>query len=158
MCKDLHTLNNYTLTRKGDTMSENTKTKNETGNNVLIIRGVEVVRAYFGGNKFNPTEKNHLTLKGDIPYDKIFAYKNVGSKLTPTWYKKREGYMNLASLYDVPVRTEDNCKITFSDWLSEYNPISSEVTVKVIQKEGTCYPVAIDVIKDGEEINPFLDM
>lgn len=139
-------------------MNENTKTNKETANKVLIIRGVKVTRAYFGSTKFNPTEKNHITLNGDIPYDEIVAYKNVGSKLTPTWLKKREGYMNLASVYDIPVRTENKREITFSDWISECNPISSEVNVKVIQKEGACYPVAIDVIKDGEEQNPFLDM
>lgn len=139
-------------------MSENAKTKKETENKVLIIRGVKVVRAYFGSTKFNPTEKNHITLKGDIPYDEIVAYKNVGSKLTPTWLKKREGYINLASVYDVPVRTEINRVITFSDWIEECNPVGSEVNVKVIQKEGACYPVAIDVNKDGDEQNPFLDM
>lgn len=139
-------------------MSENSKTKKETENKVLIIRGVKVVRAYFGSTKFNPTDKNHITLNGDIPYDEIVAYKNVGSKLTPSWLKKREGYINLASVYDVPVRTENNRVITFSDWIEECNPVSSEVNVKVIQKEGACYPVAIDVIKDGEEQNPFLDM
>lgn len=139
-------------------MSENAKTKKETENKVLIIRGVKVVRAYFGSTKFNPTEKNHITLNGDIPYDEIVAYKNVESKLTPSWLKKREGYINLASVYDVPVRTENNHVITFSDWIEECNPVSSEVNVKVIQKEGACYPVAIDVIKEGDEPNPFLDM
>lgn len=139
-------------------MSENAKTKNETENKVLIIRGVKVVRAFFGSTKFNPTEKNHITLNGDIPYDDIVAYKNVGSKLTPSWLKNQKGYMNLASVYDIPVRTENNREITFSDWISECNPISSKVNVKVIQKEGACYPVAIDVIKDGEVQNPFLDM
>lgn len=139
-------------------MSENIKTKKETENKVLIIKGVKVVRAFFGSTKFNPTSKNHLTLNGDIPYDDIVAYTNVGSKLTPTWFKNREGYMNLASVYDVPVRTENNREIGFSDWISEYNPIGSVVTVKVIQKEGAIYPVAIVVVKDGEEQNPFLDM
>lgn len=139
-------------------MNESTITKKEIENKVLIIRGVTVVRAFFGRTKFNPTEKNHITLKGDIPYDDIVAYKNVGSKLTPSWLKTREGYINLASVYDIPVRTENNRVITFSDWISECNPISSEVNVKVIQKEGACYPVAIDVIKDGEVQNPFLDM
>lgn len=140
-------------------MNETTNTnKKETENKVIIIKGVNVVRAYFGCTKFNPNEKNHVTLKGDIPYDEIIAYKNVGSKLTPTWFKKREGYMNLASVYDVPVRTENNRVISFSDWIEECNPISSEVNVKVIQKDGACYPAAIDVVKDGEEQNPFLDM
>lgn len=140
-------------------MNENTNTnKKETENNVIIIRGVKIVRAYFGCTKFNPKEKNHITIKGDIPYDEIIAYKNVGSTLTPNWFKNREGYMNLASVYDVPVRTENNRVISFSDWINDCNPISSEVNVKVIQKDGGCYPVVIDVVKDGEEQNPFLDM
>ena len=139
-------------------MSEPTQTKKGIENKVLIIRGLKVVRAYKGCTIYNLTEKNRITLHGDIPYDEIVAYENVGSKLTPTWLKNREGYMNLASVYDVPVRTENNRVITFSDWIEECNPISSEVNVKVIQKDGACYPVAIDVIKDGEEQNPFLDM
>lgn len=139
-------------------MSENAKTKKKTGKNILIIRGVKVVRAYYGITKFNPTEKNHITLNGDIPYDDIVAYEKVGTKLTPSWFKKREGYMNLATVYDLPVRTEDNRVIPFTDWIEDCNPINSEVNVKVIQKEGACYPVAIDVIKDGDDQNPFLDM
>ena len=139
-------------------MSENAKTKKETENNVLIIRGAKVVRAYFGRTKFNPTLKNHITLKGDIPYDDIVAYEKVGPRFIPTWLNKREGYMNLASLYEVPVRTENNRVISFSEWLEECNPTNSEVNVKVIQKDGACYPLAIDVIKDGDESNPFLDM
>lgn len=139
-------------------MSENAKTKKKTGNIILIIRGVKVVRAFYGRTKFNPTEKNHITVNGDIPYDDIVAYEKVGTKLTPSWFKKREGYMNLATGYDLPVRTENSRVIPFSDWIEDCNPINSEVNVKIIQKEGVCYPVAIDVIKDGEEQNPFLDM
>lgn len=139
-------------------MSKSTQPKKNIENKVLIIRGLKVVRAYKGCTTYNLTEKNRITLHGDIPYDEIVAYENAGSKLTPTWLKNREGYMNLASIYDVPVRTENNRVITFSDWIEECNPISSEVNVKVIQKDGACYPVAIDVIKDGDDPNPFLDM
>lgn len=140
-----------------NTETKNTKS-NATDNKVLIMKGVNVVRAYYGGTKYNPTEKNHITLNGDIPYDEITAYENVGSKLTPTWYKNREGYINLASVFNIPVRTETNRTITFEEWISEYNPIGSDVNVKIIQKDGAVYPVAIVVNKDGEEQNPFLDM
>lgn len=132
--------------------TKNTETKKE---NILIIRDVNVVRAYFGGNKFNPTEKNHVTIKGDIPYDSITAFEKSGLKLTPTWYKNRDGYMNLASVFNIPVLTENNLKIKFSDWISEYNTVGATVNVKVIQKDGAVYPVSIKVLKDGEEINPF---
>ena len=138
-----------------NTETENTETKKES---ILIIRGVKVVRAYFGGTKFNPTEKNHVTIKGDIPYDSITAFEKSGSKLTPTWYKNRDGYMNLASLFDIPVLTDKIKQIEFADWIAEYNTVGATVDVKVIQKDGAVYPVAIQVLEDGEEINPFEGM
>lgn len=130
----------------------NTETKKD---NILIIRGVKVVRAYFGGTKYNPTEKNHVTIKGDIPYDSITAFEKSGAKLTPTWFKNRDGYMNLASVFDIPVLTYTNKQIKFADWIAEYNTVGATINVKVIQKEGVVYPVAIQVLEDGEEINPF---
>ena len=140
--------------------TNNTETKNTESkkDNILIIRGVKVVRAYFGGTKYNPTEKNHVTIKGDIPYDSITAFEKSGSKLTPTWYKNRDGYMKLASVFNIPVLTENNHQIEFSDWISEYNTVGATVNVKVIQKDGAIYPVAIQVLEDGEEINPFEGM
>ena len=138
-----------------NTETKNTETKKD---NILIIRDVKVVRAYFGGTKYNPTEKNHVTIKGDIPYDSITAFEKSGTKLTPTWYKNRDGYMNLASLFSIPVLTENNQQIEFSDWIAEYNTVGSTVNVKVIQKDGAVYPVGIQVQEDGEEINPFEGM
>ena len=138
-----------------NTETKNTETKKD---NILIIRGVKVVRAYFGGTKYNPTEKNHVTIKGVIPYDSITAFEKSGSKLTPTWYKNRDGYMNLASVFDIPVLSVTNKQIYFDDWISEYNTVGATVTVKVIQKDGAIYPVAIQVLEDGEEINPFEGM
>ena len=140
--------------------TNNTETKNTESkkDNILIIRGVKVVRAYFGGTKYNPTEKNHVTIKGDIPYDSITAFEKSGSKLTPTWFKNRDGYMNLASVFNIPVLTDTNHQIEFSDWISEHNTVGATVNVKVIQKDGAIYPVAIQVLEDGEEINPFEGM
>ena len=66
--------------------------------------------------------------------------------------------MNLASVFSIPVLTENNHQIEFSDWISEYNTVGATVNVKVIQKEGAVYPVAIQVLEDGEEINPFEGM
>lgn len=138
-----------------NTETKNTESKKE---NILIIRGVNVVRAYFGGTKYNPTEKNHVTIKGNIPYDSITAFEKSGSKLTPRWFKDREGYMNLSSVFNIPVLTNTNHQIEFSEWISEYNTVGASVNVKVIQKDGALYPVAIQVLEDGEEINPFEGM
>lgn len=133
----------------------NTETKKR---NILYIRDVKVVRAYFGGTKYNPTEKNHVTIKGSIPYDSITAFEKSSAKLTPTWFKNRDGYMNLASLFNIPVLTKNNHKIKFSEWIAEYNTVGATVNVKVIQKDGSIYPVSIQVLEDCEEINPFEGM
>lgn len=140
--------------------TKNTETKNAESKkeNILIIRGANVVRAYFGGTKYNPTEKNHVTIKGDIPYDSITAFEKSGAKLTPRWFKDRDGYMNLASVFNIPVLTNTNHQIEFSEWISEYNTVGASVNVKVIQKDGVIYPMAIQVLEDGEEINPFEGM
>lgn len=131
-------------------------TKNKT--NTLIIKGVNVVRAYFGGTKFNSEEKNHITVNGEIPYDKITAFDNSGAKLTPTWYKNKDGYMNLTSKFDIPVKDTDGKVITFGTWIQEYNAVGAIVNIKTIQKDGVIYPVALVVVEDGEELNPFEDM
>ena len=131
-------------------------TKNKT--NTLIIKGVNVVRAYFGGTKFNSEEKNHITVNGEIPYEEITAFDNAGSKLTPTWYKNKDGYMNLTSKFDIPVKDTDGKVITFDTWIHEYNVVGAVVNIKTIQKDGVIYPSAIVVVEDGEEINPFEDM
>lgn len=126
--------------------------------NTLIIKGVNVVRAYFGTTKFNSEPKYHITVNGDIPYDSITAYDNAGTKLTPTWYKNKDGYMNVASKFEIPVQDIKGKFIDFEDWIEEYNAIGAIVNIKIIQKDGAIYPVAIVVVKDGEEINPFEGM
>ena len=131
-------------------------TKNKT--NTLIIKGLQVVRAYFGGTKFNSEEKNHITVNGEIPYDEITAFDDSGAKLTPTWYKNKDGYMNLKSKFDIPVKDTDGKVITFDTWIHEYNAVGAVVNIKTIQKDGTIYPSAIVVVEDGEELNPFEDM
>ena len=131
-------------------------TKNKT--NTLIIKGVNVVRAYFGGTKFNSEEKNHITVNGEIPYDEITAFDNSGAKLTPTWYKNKDGYMNLTSKFDVPVKDTDGKVITFDTWIHKYNVVGAVVNIKTIQKDGVIYPSAIVVVEDGEDINPFEGM
>ena len=131
-------------------------TKNKT--NTLIIKGVNVVRAYFGGTKFNSEEKNHITINGEIPYDEITAFENSGSKLTPTWYKNKDGYMNLTSKFDIPVKDTNGKVITFDTWIHEHNVVGAVVNIKTIQKDGVIYPSAIVVVEEGEELNPFEDM
>ena len=124
----------------------------------LIIQGV-IVSARYGSNKFDDTNKYRIAIKGDnIPYDDIHAFDSVGSKLTPSWYKNRDGYINLNSIYNIPIKDTKGKVIDFEEWQDNYNVLGALVVVKIKQKEGAIYPLAIKVIEDGEDRDPFADM
>ena len=124
----------------------------------LIVEGV-VVSARYGANKFDDTNKYRIAIKSDdINYDEIHAYDNVGTKLTPSWYKNRDGYINLSSIYSIPVMDASGKKISFDDWMENYNVLGSIVKISIKQKDGAVYPEAIKVLEDGEERDPFADM
>lgn len=125
----------------------------------IIIKG-DVVRAYNGRTKFTEKVANRLTLKcEDLPFeefDKVYA--TSGSKLTPSWVKDRTGYINLNSIYDIPVKTTNSREIAFTDWCNDFPTSGSKVSVKLTLKEGAIYPNAILVHEDGEISNPFEGM
>lgn len=124
----------------------------------LIVEGV-VVSARYGATKFDDNNKYRVAIKTDsINYDEIHAYDNVGTKLTPSWLKNRDGYINLSSIYSIPVMDARGKQIDFDDWLAEYNVLGSLVKVSIKQKDGAIYPEAIKVLEDGEERNPFADL
>lgn len=124
----------------------------------LIVEGV-VVSARYGANKFDDTNKYRIALKSDdLNYDEIHAYDNVGTKLTPSWFKNRDGYINLSSIYSIPVMDAAGKKISFDDWMENYNVLGSIVKISIKQKDGAVYPEAIKVLEDGEERDPFADM
>ena len=124
--------------------------------NNIIVEGT-IVSARFGSTKFDDNNKYRIAIESDsIDYESIHAYDNVGSKLTPTWYKDKTGYINLSSIYDIPVMHVAGKKIDFEDWLSDdYNALGSKVKVSIKQKEGALYPIAIKVLEEGEERDPF---
>lgn len=124
----------------------------------LIIEG-RIVSARFGSTKFDDNNKYRVSIQSDtIPYADIHAYDNSGTKLTPAWFKNQDGYINLSSIYSMPVMNTRGNQIDFDDWISDYNVLGSIVKVSVKQKEGALYPEAIRVIEDGEERDPFADL
>ena len=121
----------------------------------IIIEGT-IVSARYGANKFDDTNKYRISIKSDsIPYDDIHAYDEVGPKMTPSWYKNRDGYINLASIYEIPIKDYNGKVISFDDWLERYNALGSIVKVSIKQKDGAIYPQAIRILEDGEERDPF---
>lgn len=99
-------------------------------------------------------------------YDQITpVFANVGKKFTPSWFKKQE-FVILKSLYDIPVLdTEDN-QITFDEWKNTGKCSEAKINVKMVLKtdddsdeySGVIYPVCVHVLEDGVERNPFEGM
>jgi hypothetical protein len=121
----------------------------------LIVEGV-LKSAYIGGSKFNDTKKNRLAVQSDsIPYDSITAYDGVGAKLTPAWFKDKNSYINLASIYNVPVLDPKGLVLTFEEFCNNEKAIGSKVRLSIVQREGAVYPKAMKVLEWGEERDPF---
>lgn len=125
---------------------------------IVIMEGV-VSSARVGSSKFDDTVKNRLSIRcevNNIPFDKIDeCYANVGRKLTPKWVSERNGYVNVASKFDIPVKLSTGKIITFEEFTEMTTCLGSKVRFNLRLKEGVCYPIAIVVIEPGEEINPF---
>lgn len=124
----------------------------------LVIEGV-VVSAKYGATKFDDKNKYRLSLYSEnMHYDYIKAFDTVGEKMTPSWYKEQEGYINLNSIFDIPVMDSNGERMDFDGWLGTGKAIKSKVKVSVRQKEGVLYPIAIKVIEEGEEFDPFANL
>lgn len=94
------------------------------------------------------------------------AFKNSGNKFTPTWVKNFEGFVNLSSKYDIPVKIKDNPENDFDDEYksiadlcetSSYPWCGAIVQVSMNLKDGAVYPKAICIDKCGESYDPLAD-
>ena len=130
---------------------------NETNvtDNTLIIEGT-VISAYIGKSRFSDVEKCRLAIESKtIPYDKITAFKESGAKLTPAWFKDKNGYMNLSSIYSIPVKDSRGRQIEFAEFVETEAAIGSKIKLSVTQRDGAIYPKAFIVLEDGEPRDPF---
>ena len=137
-------------------------------NNTILTDAV--IRAAYKDRKEkngDVVEHNTVTI---IPDDeKIYdecapAFKNVGKKYIPSWFKSKE-YIKLKSLYNIPVMRNDE-EITFDEWLQTGLVKGAKAKVRfVLKKEkdsdefaGVVYPLAIKIYEDGEPLNVFEGM
>lgn len=137
----------------------------------ITIDKLTVVSAKFGikkgrtksGKEFASDDPTYqLSLKGNIPYEDIWAYDETSEKLTPAWFKKQDGYINLSTKFEVPVRRNGH-EMSLSAWLEnaseeDYSVNGSLIRIKIRQKDGAVYPVAIIVLEDGTPADPFEGM
>lgn len=141
-------------------MSQNKTQKTQDTENmkVIVIEGV-ITEARYGKSRFSDTEKYRISIKSDnIPYDDIHAFDKSGDRLTPKWLKEKNGYINVSSIYSIPVMNTRGAQIDFDDWTTDYNALGATVKVSIIQKEGALYPKAIKVLVDGEARDAFEDL
>lgn len=126
--------------------------------NTLIIEGT-VISAYIGKSRFSDVEKCRLAIESKtIPYDKITAFEGSGAKLTPAWFKEKNGYMNLASLYNIPVRDSRGRELSFEEFVDLETAIGSKIKLSVVQRDGAIYPKAFVILEDGEPRDPFAEL
>jgi hypothetical protein len=123
-----------------------------------LVFTATVKRAFIGATKYDDKVKNRVTLYNpDFDYTLITAYDNAPAKLTPSWFKDAEGYINLNSKFDIPVKDKDGTILTFEEWvLTDTN--NAIVKAKIRQKEGSVYPVALVVLEEGEPVDSFAGM
>lgn len=124
----------------------------------IVVHGI-IKKAYVGKTKFSDDVKSRITIfNEEFDYSRITAYDDQPAKLTPNWFKDAEGYINLASKFGIDVQTTNGKVISFEEWIAGYDTYNADVAVKIRQKEGACYPVAIMVYSDGEPVDNFADM
>ena len=124
----------------------------------VIVEG-KVVSAYYGTTKYDDNKKYRLSIYSEvIDYTEFTAFDNSGAKLTPAWFKEQKGYINLSSLFDIPVMSSDGEEMTTQEWFDTKKAVHSFIKLKVRQKEGAVYPAAIIVVEDGDEADPFAGM
>lgn len=135
-----------------------TQETQQTTSSIILCDGT-VKKAYRGKTKFDDTVKNRVTIYNDqIQYDLITAYDNTPAKLTPKWFRDAEGYLTANSTFDIPVLTKDKNELTFEEWVDNYPTHNAVIRLKIRQKDGAIYPIAIKVLADGEPVDNFADM
>lgn len=88
------------------------------------------------------------------------AFKDAGNKFTPSWIKKFEGYVNLATEFDLPCIDLDGDKHdSVEDFIKneKFPWISAECKVSVNIKDGALYPNSIKFLSEGKQFDAFAE-
>ena len=122
---------------------------------------------YHGVSKFDKTKTKRfiMSIASDVlselrEDDEVKeCYKDA--VMLPKWFKGENDSINLNSLYNIPIMY-NNHEFDTMDFIAQYEKFikDSEVVVKVKFKNGCAYPVALKIVKLGEEkplYNPFDD-
>lgn len=130
--------------------TKKTEQEQEQRSDLFVVGSV--VRAFFGSTRKDNKEKYRLTVHNeDLDYTIFTAFDGSPARYVPGWFKDQKGYINLSSDFDIPVRYKGK-KLSFDEWVgdaTELVPPNSIICVRIRQKQGAVYPVAIDIREDG---------
>lgn len=88
------------------------------------------------------------------------AFKDAGNKFTPSWVKKFDGYVNLATEFELPCIDLDGDKHdSVEDFIKneKFPWISAECKVSVNIKDGALYPNSIKFLSEGKQFDAFAE-
>lgn len=86
------------------------------------------------------------------------AFKDAGKNFTPAWVKKFEGYVNLATEFELPCRDlEEKEHDSIEAFIQEtkFPYLGAEVKASINVKDGAVYPNSILFLSEGKPYNPF---
>lgn len=129
-----------------------------------IIKGT-INLMYYGVSKLDRTNTKKYIISiespqlSDLKEDEEIIENYSKTSFKPKWFTEDSKKINLKTNYDIPVEY-NNSKIDLSDFLADYANFTTnaEVKIKLRFKNGACYPVALQILKLGEEkeeYNPF---
>lgn len=85
------------------------------------------------------------------------AFVNSGEQFTPTWVKDMNGYVNVSSVYDIPVKHIDGVvEPSIEKSIANGFPfMHAKVKCALTLKDGAIYPKAIQIVEEGNVYDPF---
>lgn len=88
------------------------------------------------------------------------AFKEAGKKFTPDWVKNFNGYVNLATEFELPCKDLDGERHdSIETYLreSKFPYLGAEVKASLNVKEGAVYPNSIIFLSEGKPYDPFAE-
>lgn len=88
------------------------------------------------------------------------AFQDAGKNFTPAWVKKFEGYVNVATEFELPCKDiAGNEYASVEDFIEneKFPYMGAEVKVSLNVKDGAVYPNSIIFLTEGKSYNPFAE-
>lgn len=131
-----------------------------------IIKGT-INLMYYGISNLDRTrtQKYIISIESpqltDLKEDKEIIENYSKTPFKPKWFTEDSKKINLKTLYEIPVLYNGRL-FQINDFLNDFGNFTTnaEVKIKLRFKNGACYPVALEILKLGEEkeeYNPFTD-